>query len=202
MFKKRFEKWKSKGLGAKISDIVFVALIVAIIIPATRIEVIGFVNRVKAKIIQPGLKKESKYVQLKPGDFNWEIISLQEGRTNLSNYQGKVVFLNLWATWCPPCVGELPEIQKMVDKFAGNDKIEFVLVSNEEPQVVQNFLEKRGYHLPVYLTFEKTPQAFYTRSIPTSFLISKSGEIVLVEKGAVNWGGKKMENIINQLLAE
>ena len=130
MLKKKFIEWKQKKPGSKISDIIFIVLIVAILIPSTRIEVIGFIHRVKAKIIQPTLKREVKRLQLNDKDYNYDLISLQDGRTNMENYKGKVIFLNFWATWCPPCVGELPEIQKMYNKFKFNTYICRIFTNN------------------------------------------------------------------------
>lgn len=202
MIKKKIQEWKQKKLGSKISDIVFIVLIISIIIPSTRIEVVGFIHRIKALVIQPSEKSESKRLQLKDSDYNWEMVSLEEGKTNLNNYKGKVIFLNLWATWCPPCVGEMPEIQKMYNKFRDNEDIVFILLSNEEPEIINTFLKNKAYDLPAFIPLSRSPQILESRSIPTSYLISKSGEIVVRERGAVHWSGQKMERIINDLLKE
>ncbi|NOZ46932.1 MAG: TlpA family protein disulfide reductase [Chlorobi bacterium] len=202
MLKRKWTKWKQKKSGAKISDILFIVFVILLLIPSTRIEVMGFVNRVKAKIIQPGIKKEADRIKLSASDYNWSLMSLENGNTNFNEFKGKVVFLNFWATWCPPCVGELPEIQKLYNKYKNNDSIVFCLVSNESPTVINSFVQKRNYSLPVFIPYQKTPAVFSSRSIPISFLISKNGEIVIKEKGAVNWSGSRMEKIINKLLNE
>lgn len=200
MIKRKFNEWKKKKIAAKISDIVFVILIVAVLIPSSRGKIIGFVNTIKAKVIQPSLKKESKQVKLSANDFDWEIISLNEGRTNLRKYKGKVIFINFWATWCPPCVAELPEIQALYNKFRDNSDIVFILVSNENPQVIESFLDQKKYDFPVFVTMEQSPEVLFSRTIPTSFLISKEGKIVIKQKGVVKWSGDKMEKIINNQL--
>ena len=67
---------------------------------------------------------------------------------------------------------------------------------------VKAFIEKRNYDFQVYTTQYKSPQIFFSQSIPTTFVISKKGVIKIKETGAVNWGGEKPENIIKDLINE
>lgn len=202
MIRRKLSEWNKKKIATKISDIVFILFVLAILIPSSRAEIIGFVNKVKSKIIQPSLKKESKQIKLSTDDFDWEIISLKDGRTNLNKYKGKVIFINFWATWCLPCVAELPEIQKLYNEFKDFEGIVFILVSNESPQIIESFLDQKKYDLPVFIAMEQAPKVFFSRTIPTSYLISKEGKIVIKQKGVVKWSGEKMQGIINEMLGE
>jgi peroxiredoxin len=94
----------------------------------------------------------------------------------------------------------MPSIQKLYDKYSNHPEVAFVMVSNESPDIIRAFKERKGYTFPVFSSQTQTPPAFFTRSIPTTFLLDKEGNIVMKEAGAMNWGGKKMENMINGVL--
>lgn len=192
--------WQKKTTWNKISDAIFLALIITLLFPGGRIAVGGFVNRLKAMIISPSVQANGP--TLSSDDYQWPLINLEGQSVNLKDYEGKVVFLNLWATWCPPCVGEMPEIQKLYDHFKGNKDIAFLMVSNEPPSKIKSFIDKRGFTFPVYSTQYNPPVPFSTQSIPTTFVLSKNGQIKIRETGAYNWGGSKTLGIIEGLLAE
>jgi len=202
--KKYIEKykanWKKKSLFGKVMDLLFYLLIIAMIIPQSRIEVIGFMNKVKAHIIQPSTNSEDDSYTLSEHDYNWSMVDINGNKFNLSDAKGKVVFINVWATWCPPCVGEMPLIQSFYDKFKNNSDVVFLLISDENIPKIKQFMDKRDFSFPVFSS--KTPRAdiFRNKSIPVSFLISKEGKLVMKHTGTADWSGKKMEEIVNDLL--
>lgn len=193
-------KWKKRRLFSKITDILFMVLVLVLLTPAGRLAIGGFVNRLKANIVQPGLMDENKVAVLSDADFKWEFSDLKGKVFSLADFKGKVIFLNLWATWCPPCVGEMPSIQALYDRFKDNKKVAIILVSNEKPQKVQKFMIAKNYTMPVYLARVVNPKLLSSRSIPASFLISPTGKVVMKESGAHNWGGDKMAGIIKGLI--
>jgi thiol-disulfide isomerase/thioredoxin len=193
--------WKKKTRLGKISDVIFIALIIALFIPDSRVAVGGFVNRIKSMIIEPSLKTSGEQIILDSSDFNWELNDLSGKSVNLNEFEGKVIFINQWATWCPPCVGEMPSIQKLYDKFKTNPNVVFLLISNDRnTEKAKAFIKKKGYTFPVYTTNYQAPSVFASQSIPVTFLISKDKKIIVHETGANNWGGEYMESIINELL--
>ncbi|MCF6366826.1 MAG: TlpA family protein disulfide reductase [Bacteroidales bacterium] len=193
---------KKKSTFGKISDLIFIALIIALFIPGSRLAIGGFVNRIKSMVVEPSVKDAGNESGLNMNDYFWELEDISGKKVNLQDYKGKVVFLNLWATWCPPCVGEMPGIQQLYDKFKDNENIAFLLVSNESPERVKAFIDKKSYTFPVYTTKYKSPEVFFSQSIPTTFVISKDGIIKIKETGALNWGGSKTEKIINDLIKD
>jgi thiol-disulfide isomerase/thioredoxin len=194
--------YKKKSLWSKITDFLVIALIIAMLIPSSRLAVGGFINRIKAAIMQPRIEEKGSEQVLAPDDYNWPLNDINKTPVNLNDFKGKVLFINVWATWCPPCVGEMPEIQGLYDRYKNNDQIAFLLISNEENQTVKNFLQKRKYSFPVYTTKYRSPDIFYSQSIPVTFLISKTGKMVIREEGASNWNGEKTYKLINQLINE
>lgn len=198
---KYFDKWKKKSFFSKFSDIFFILFIVAMIIPGPRTTIMAFVNNIKAHISQPKVNNENPET-LNIQDINWQLSDINGNTLNFSNFKGKVVFLNFWATWCGPCLGEMPEIQKLYDMYKNNPNIEFVLVTNENTSVISQFIDRKKYTFPVYTALTNPPNKFSTNSIPTTFLINKNGEILIHKVGAANWSGKKMVETINNALKD
>lgn len=192
--------WKKKSIIGKISDIVFYLLIISLIIPQSRVEIIGFLNNVKAKIIQPSIESDNEAYRLTDKDYSWQMLDIKGNTYNLSEARGKVIFINIWATWCPPCVGEMPLIQKLYDEFRDNEDVVFLLISDEEIPKIKQFIEKREYDFPVFSSRYPRSDVFKSNSIPASYLISRDGKLVIKQIGAADWAGDKMIETINDLL--
>jgi thiol-disulfide isomerase/thioredoxin len=112
-----------------------------------------------------------------------------EGRpASLVDYQGKVVLVNLWATWCPPCKEEMPALESFYRKHA-EDGFTIVAVNDGDPTAdVVQFVKDYGLTFPVWLdpTYIATEKAFKTLNLPTSFVIDRNGQIVLSWVGGIN----------------
>src|SRR5690606_23343132 len=117
-------------------------------------------------------------------DYQWNLYTLSGEKATFEEARGEVVVLNFWATWCPPCVAEMPSFQKLYDSYG--HKVKFYFVSQEEEEPLKNFLEKRSYDLPVYRSVSRMPEKLVSNSLPTTFVISKSGEIVMHKTGAAD----------------
>ena len=102
-------------------------------------------------------------------------------KTSLAELKGKVVLLNFWATWCPPCRQELTRVQKdIIDRFKGNEDFVFLPVSRGETrETVAAFREKMGYTFPMGLDPEQKIYRLYASNyIPRNFLIGKDGKVI------------------------
>ncbi|MGS0524562.1 TlpA family protein disulfide reductase [Zobellia nedashkovskayae] len=132
--------------------------------------------------------------------YDWELTDLNTEAYSFQNEKEKVVFLNLWATWCKPCLEEMPDIQALYDDYG--DKVSFMLVSEEKFSIVNNFVLKKGYSLPFFIAENKVPEIFTSSTIPTTYVISKQGKISMAENGAVDWNSDKIRKLLDQLLVE
>lgn len=130
----------------------------------------------------------------------------QYGNThNLSDYRGKVVFLNFWATWCPPCREEMPYIQEIYEETMEDDDTDLVILSVAAPNQgreisekgIRSFLDENGYTYPVLMDYDgEVSDAYYIRSYPTTFMIDTRGNIYGYVPGAMT--KEIMEEIIRQ----
>lgn len=129
-----------------------------------------------------------------------------DGRdVSLSDFFGKkVVFVNIWATWCTECKKELPTVQKMYEKFRGDD-FEVLAVSIDAlgKKAVVPFMKELGLELPVLLDTTGSIQPLYgTTGVPESFIIDKRGNIAYVEIGAGDWREPDKQALIKGLIDE
>jgi thiol-disulfide isomerase/thioredoxin len=197
--KEKFVDWKEKrSLWQKVMDVLFWLLLVLLIVPGPRKVIATNVNRVFLHLKGPGVLSEEKQVALADTDYQWVLGAADNEPVYLHDLRNQVIFMNFWATWCPPCVAELPEIEKTYQKH--KNQVTFLLVTNEKPDVVEAFMEKHGYDLPVVYPGTAPPDLFNVRSLPTTFIISRDGKIVAKKTGAANWDSGATERLFSKLL--
>ena len=133
--------------------------------------------------------------------YNWDLKGLNIESVNFNEFENKVIFVNFWATWCPPCRAEMPMIQKLYNDY--NDKVAFVFVTNEDWNIVKPFFDKNGYDLPVYNSLSSPLTNFtQTNSIPASYLIDKNGNILISKVGAADWNSTKVRKLLDDLISK
>lgn len=126
---------------------------------------------------------ESTVIGVQKGNAapDFELTTLDGKSVKLSNYKGKKVILNFWATWCPPCKEEMPHMQNFYEKFKENG-IEIVAVNltsvDKGQKVIETFVKKNGITFPILLDKEgKIGDIYQTISIPTSYILDSRGII-------------------------
>jgi len=137
-------------------------------------------------------------------DYAFFIKNLQGDKISFDQYKGKVVFLNLWATWCGPCKAEMPSIQKLYDTMK-DDSIEFVMLSIDKDNAlakVESYVKKNNYTFPIFMPSGYLAEPLQVPSIPTTFVIDKDGEIVMKEVGTRNYNTDKMREYLRKLISK
>jgi thiol-disulfide isomerase/thioredoxin len=125
-----------------------------------------------------------------PAEYNWTLLDLDDQPVPFSKFKGKPIFLNFWATWCGPCVREMPSIDSLArDPRLQGKPIEFVCVSvDDDAQTIRQFLKGKDMRM-TFLRIQdgKIPPVFGSQGIPMTFLIAADGRIVASELGAADW---------------
>ena len=183
-----FKKYLNKK---NISNLLFIIAMAVMLYPPSR----EWVMRQVA--FSPKIKSVENSDKLT--SYNWQLKGLNTGDIDFENLKGKIIFVNFWATWCPPCRAELPMIQKFYDDY--NGKIEFILVTNESWSTVEKFFNEKQYNLPVFNSINVPPSNFTkTNSIPASYLIDEDGNVVIEKVGAANWKSDSLKKYIEEHL--
>ena len=121
----------------------------------------------------------------------------------MKDLKGKVIFLNLWATWCGPCRVEMPSIQSLyndVDK----DKVAFVMLSldqEDQRSKISKFIDDKEFTFPVYLPASPLPNLLRVNTIPTTFIISPDGKVKSKKVGMANYDTEDMRTFLKDLSA-
>jgi peroxiredoxin len=128
-----------------------------------------------------------------------------DGRSvSLAELKGKVVMVHFWATWCPPCVEEIPSLDRLNRSFVGQD-FEALAVSVDEggTDVVSAFLKRQGLTLPVLLNPDRSvANAYGTFKFPETYLVDRSGVVRYKFIGAANWDNPAASQMIRELIGK
>ena len=123
-------------------------------------------------------------------------------KVSLSDYRGKVVLVNIWATWCPPCVDEMPSMEKLYNKFKGQN-FEILAVSIDEPglKAVAPFMRKFNLTFPALIDSEGAINAVYgVTGVPESFIIDKQGILIKKIIGPVDWASPAVFRFFSEVI--
>ena len=119
----------------------------------------------------------------------------------LENFRGRVVVVNFWATWCAPCVQEMPSLQRLKDRHAGRG-LEVIAVNQQENAArIRPFLDRYGLDLTVVRDHDGSARsAWRVGVVPTTYAIARDGSIAFVVTGEADWDRAPIETAIRQLL--
>ncbi len=102
--------------------------------------------------------------------------------------------MSFWATWCPPCVAEMPSMKALFEDY--KDKVTFLFVTNENWNTVSKFYKKNNYNFPTYNQLTNAPKELESSSIPATFILSKDKKIVIDKRGAADWNSESYKKVI------
>jgi peroxiredoxin len=183
-------KRKEKDFNYPMAVFIFVAVTVLVVILSLKLNDSSF--------------KFSNQVAIKDNlpapDFTFP--GLDGKMVSLSDYKGKVVLVNIWATWCPPCVDEMPSMEKLYQKFKG-ENFEILAVSIDEPglKAVAPFMKKSNLTFPALIDSEGTIKAVYgITGVPESFIIDHKGILIKKIIGPVDWAAPNVFQFFNELI--
>ena len=146
-------------------------------------------------LIKPNRQQQAK-------DF--KVASLDGSRLRLADLKGKVVFLNLWATWCPPCKEEMPAMERLWRRYKDEGLVVIALsMDSGGIKVVKPYIEQSRYTYPVGLDPKmEVAQLYGARSVPSTFIIDRNGTLRAIALGPRDWDGRAAFAYIEALLKD
>lgn len=197
------EKSTSKSEKSKRSLIewgVIITVILVLYLTGWHTQVIGTLQRgiLATGLITPSIPENSSDFETANLDFHF--MNEDGVIKSLGDFKGNVIFLNIWATWCPPCIAEMPSIHSLYNHFKEDDNISFVLVSMDDDfEKARLFMEKRGYDLPIYHFRTKARETYESTVIPTTYVISPESKIVLEKRGLAKYDTDEFKTFLRDL---
>lgn len=134
---------------------------------------------------------------------NFTLTSLSGKEITLEKLRGKVVVLNLWATWCAPCRLEMPSMETLYEEFKGNKNFVLLAASQDtsDRATVESFVKKNGYHFTVLLDPKNIlTTAYGATGVPETFVIAPDGRIVAHHLGAFDWSRPDVKEALDELM--
>ncbi|MFT6873604.1 MAG: thiol-disulfide isomerase/thioredoxin [Roseivirga sp.] len=182
--------------------VVIVGIFATIYLTGSQAEVFGKVQQV---FLKTGVMNASELSteSYEKADFNFKLRDTEGNILDVKTLKGKTIFINIWATWCPPCVAEMPGINALRAKFKDDPNIHFLMISEDRDlQIAIEWVEKKGFDLPIYQTSTPLPDVYETGYVPSTFVISPDGEIVVKHTGLANYDTRKFRKLLSKLSAQ
>lgn len=176
------------------SNLLFFGIVLLFIIPSSRMVIQSQLASLFSST--PTLIKDESREKL--SNYNLVLKDLNGQTVNLNQSQNNPVFINFWATWCAPCIAEMPDLDELHKTF--KDDVDFYFVSQESQEVLNKFMTSKGYDLPVYIQQSQLPQPLNNDAIPSTYLIHPNGKIMAKATGAAKWNDEDIHQMIKNLL--
>ena len=193
---------------------IFAAIAIVLYATGLHTEVIGFAQRglLETGLMNPDVTETREVAQVQKSEpeslktenrnpeasFNLQLRDPDGNIVPLSQFKGKVIFMNFWATWCPPCVAEMPAINKLHKEMG--DEVAFVMLSMDQNfDKAVSFKERKDYGLPIYELAGQLPAMYRSSALPTTYVIDADGKLALTHKGMADYNTDEFKNFLNSL---
>ncbi len=139
-------------------------------------------------------------------DFESNVLQFSDLDNNIfsiQDFKGKNLFINYWATWCNPCLAEMPYMAELYEKYKNEDDIVFLYLSREELNTIKNYIPKDEslQKLPIYKIITDD-EFFATSGIPTTFIINSDGKVIVKDLGSAFWNDESVYKFIDNLIGK
>ncbi|HDR03800.1 MAG TPA: TlpA family protein disulfide reductase [Candidatus Marinimicrobia bacterium] len=191
--------FRKKSWERELAEIGGIAAIFAVLwLFGWHTEVIG---RMQQLLLSSGIIQPKITAAENAPDFSYQLRVKNDKGEILSgeDLANKVLFINLWASWCPPCVAEMPDIERLYRKVS-SDKILFIMLNiDKNREAAERFLARKSFDFPVWFPASLMPVELSSRSIPVTFVISPEGKIVVKREGMAKYNTQRFRNFLKKL---
>jgi thiol-disulfide isomerase/thioredoxin len=133
-------------------------------------------------------------------DYSGTFTTPQGSLIDLEAYRGKTVFINLWATWCPPCRAEMPHISEMYKKVKDSENLEFLMIAlDKDFEKSKKLVNDKGWSFPIVHASHGLNNSLQSQSIPTTIVINPEGKIVFYQEGMSNFDTEEFKGFLRGL---
>ena len=158
---------------------------------------------IEAPKLEPPSAQDMKVTTI---DFDSNVLQFSDLENNiftLQNFKGKNLFINYWATWCNPCLAEMPYMAELYENFKDEEDIIFLYLSREKLETIKNYIPKDEslQQLPIYKIITDD-EFFATSGIPTTFIINSDGEVIVKDLGSAFWNDESVFKLIDNLIGK
>jgi len=192
-----------EGFKIKKRDIIELSIVVlvfaVIFLTNSQAEVFGRVQGVvlKTGIFNAGGLDEEEFLK---AAYNFKVTNEDGQVIDVETLRGKTIFLNIWATWCPPCVAEMPSINALYQDFENNENVVFLMISEDKDfSKAKDWIVSKELDLPIYQLASPLPDRYETGFVPSTFVISPKEKVVVRKTGMANYDTKRFRNLLNRL---
>ena len=158
---------------------------------------------IEAPKLEPPSAQDMKVTTI---DFDSNVLQFSDLENNIftiQDFKGKNLFINYWATWCNPCLAEMPYMVELYENFKDEEDIIFLYLSREKLETIKNYIPKDEslQQLPIYKIITDD-EFFATSGIPTTFIINSGGEVIVKDLGSAFWNDESVFKLIDNLIGK
>ncbi|MAQ76763.1 MAG: hypothetical protein CL613_10600 [Aquimarina sp.] len=181
-----------------IFNLLFVGVLILFFIPSTR----GMMQIYLTRIFSFSPEIIEKEERTKVSDYNWKLHGVNTESLNFEDLKGKVIILNFWNSWELSSIAEMPSMHKLYQHFKDDSNIAFVFLTEDDDPEINKYLSDKSYNYPIYRSLSTYPEPFVMKPIPGTYVIDKSGNIVIYQRGVADWDTSKVKEVISHLSAQ
>jgi thiol-disulfide isomerase/thioredoxin len=194
---------KKKRAKSKKRDLIELGIVLAIFatiyLTGAQTEVFGKVQQavLTTGVMNASAMDEEDYLD---ASYDFKLIDPEGNVLDAAELKGKVIFMNIWATWCAPCVAEMPNINKLYGNVGDNPNIVFLMISHDKTmRKAVDWVKNKGFDFPIYQLSTRLPDVYETGVVPSTFVISPEGKVVVQKVGMANYNAKRFRKFITKL---
>ncbi|MCX7548298.1 TlpA disulfide reductase family protein [Xanthomarina sp. F1114] len=194
---------KTETKKSLIQYAIFAAIALTLYLTGLHTEVIGFAQRgmLATGIMKPDLSENTLALNSNTkADLNFKLVNSKGETIHMQDLKGKVIFMNVWATWCPPCVAEMPGINNL-SKSMENENVAFIMLSYDKKfETAKKYKENKGFNFDVHSLQSPLPDMFTSRGIPATYVIDARGELALTHIGIGDYDTDEFREFLKSLM--
>lgn len=153
---------------------------------------------IQSYFFQPTPSFDPPNMQASSSIYQWQLRKLSDDQpVDNQTLKDKLVFINLWATWCAPCIDEIPSILKLAQKYRQKPSVRFLIISTQRPQTLKKLVLKKKFDIDQFYYSKAVPVSYGdTGGRPLTFIVHQ-GKIIYQSKGALNWNTPEIQRLID-----